>query len=70
MSEEARLGREAFETGYALKQIIQAGVRAFFYLEDRERTCESPTDKLLMYGVRRRTRTRTSPAAHLRCHAS
>jgi len=48
MSEEARLGREAIETAYALKQIIQAGVRVFFYLEDRERTFESPTDKLLM----------------------
>jgi hypothetical protein len=37
MSEESRLGREAIETAYALKQIVQAGVRVFFYLEDRER---------------------------------
>src|SRR5437867_6630934 len=29
MSEEARLGREAIETSYALKQIIDAGVRVF-----------------------------------------
>lgn len=48
MSEESRLGREAIETAYALKQIIQAGVRVFFYLEDRERTLETPTDKLLL----------------------
>lgn len=48
MSEESRLGREAIETAYALKQLIAAGVRVFFYLEDRERTLESPTDKLLM----------------------
>lgn len=48
MSEESRLGREAIETAYALKQIITAGVRVFFYLEDRERTLQGPTDKLLL----------------------
>src|SRR5688500_18106174 len=48
MSEESRLGREAIETAYALTQLITAGVRIFFYLEDRERTLESPTDKLLL----------------------
>jgi DNA invertase Pin-like site-specific DNA recombinase len=48
MSEESRLGREVIETAYALKQIIQAGVRIFYYLEDRERVLESPTDKLLV----------------------
>src|SRR5712664_669685 len=48
MSEESRLGREAIETSYALKQIITAGVRVFFYLEDRERTLDSPTDKLML----------------------
>src|SRR6188768_2045495 len=37
MSEESRLGREQIETAYALKQLVQAGVRVFFYLEDRER---------------------------------
>jgi DNA invertase Pin-like site-specific DNA recombinase len=45
MSEESRLGREAIETAYALKKLVQAGVRVFFYLEDRERTLDSPTDK-------------------------
>lgn len=48
MSEESRLGREAIETSYALKQIIVAGVRVFFYLEDRERTLDSPTDKIML----------------------
>ena len=48
MSEESRLGREAIATAYALKQLITAQVRVFFYLEDRERTIESPTDKLML----------------------
>ena len=48
MSEESRLGREAIETAYALKQLVQAGVRIFFYLEDRERTLDSPTDKVML----------------------
>jgi site-specific DNA recombinase len=48
MSEESRLGREAIETAFALKQLVQAGVRVFFYLEDRERTLDSPTDKIML----------------------
>jgi len=48
LSEESRLGREAIETAYSLKRIITAGVRVFFYLENRERVLQSPTDKLLM----------------------
>ena len=48
MSEESRLGREAIETAYALKQLMTSGVRVFFYLEDRERTLDSPTDKILL----------------------
>jgi site-specific DNA recombinase len=48
MSEESRLGREAIETAYALKQLITSGVPVFFYMENRERTLESPTDKLLL----------------------
>ncbi len=48
MSEEARLGREAIETAYALKQLITAGVQVWFYLEDRQRTLESPSEKLLL----------------------
>ena len=48
MSEESRLGREAIETAYALKQIIAAGVRVWFYPDDTERTLDSPTDKILL----------------------
>jgi site-specific DNA recombinase len=48
MSEESRLGREAIETEYALKQLVTGGVRVFFYLEDRERTLDSPTDKIML----------------------
>src|SRR5688572_8599843 len=48
MSEESRLGREAIETAYAMKPIVSAGVRVFFHLEDRERTLDSPTDKIML----------------------
>jgi DNA invertase Pin-like site-specific DNA recombinase len=48
MSKESRLGREAIETAYAPKQLVQAGVRVFFYLEDRERTLDTPTDKIML----------------------
>ncbi len=48
MSEESRLGREQIKTAYALMQLIRAGVRIFYYLEDRERTLDSPTDKIVM----------------------
>ena len=47
MSEESRLGREQIETAYALKQIITAGVRVFYTLDEQERTLDSPTDKIL-----------------------
>ena len=48
MSEESRLGREAIETAYALKQLVTTGVRVFFYLEDRERTLNSPLEKAML----------------------
>jgi site-specific DNA recombinase len=48
MSEESRLGREMAEVIYALKQIVMAGVRVFFYLEDRERTLDSPIEKAML----------------------
>src|SRR3990167_1697198 len=54
MSEESRLGREQIEVAYALKQLTQAGVHVWLYLEDRERTLDSPTDKLLMRSEERR----------------
>lgn len=77
MSEESRLGREAIETAWTLKQIIiDAGVRVFFYLEDRERTLGTPTDKLLMsvtaFGdemERERARQRTHDALLQRAKA-
>src|SRR5688572_19442351 len=46
VSESSRLGREAWETGYALKQILKAGVSVFFYLEDRKCSFDHPLDKL------------------------
>ena len=51
VSELSRLGREQVETGYALKQLSQAGVRVYSYLEDREVLVETPTDKFLMFAV-------------------
>jgi len=48
MNEESRLGREAIETSYALKQLIDAGVRVFTYLDDRERTLGSALDKVML----------------------
>jgi site-specific DNA recombinase len=48
MSEESRLGRESIETAYSLKKLVTAGVRVFFYLENRERTIDSPIDKVML----------------------
>ena len=69
MSEESRLGREAIETAYMLKRIIASSVKVFFYLEDRERTLDSPTDKLMLSVTtfademeRERARQRTADA--------
>src|SRR5258705_262129 len=51
VSELSRLGREQLETGYAVKQLSQAGVKIFSYLEDREILLDTPTDKFLMSAV-------------------
>lgn len=48
MSEKSRLGREQIEVSYAVKQLVQAGVRIFLYLGDEELVLDSPTDKLLL----------------------
>jgi resolvase-like protein len=48
VSEESRLGRESIETAYVIKQLVTAGVRLFFYLEDRERTLDTPIDKIML----------------------
>ncbi len=49
MSEESRLGREQIETAYIVKQILDAGVRIFYYLDDRERTLDSANEKLNLW---------------------
>ena len=51
VSELSRLGREQLETGYALKQLSQAGVKVFGYLEDKEVLLDTPVDKFLMSAV-------------------
>jgi DNA invertase Pin-like site-specific DNA recombinase len=51
VSELSRLGREQFETGYAMKQLARAGVKVYSYLEDREVMLESATDKFLLSAV-------------------
>src|SRR3954470_19852515 len=47
MSEESRLGREAIETAFTLKQLALAGVSVFVYLDDREIKLDSPIDSLM-----------------------
>jgi site-specific DNA recombinase len=42
------LGREAIETGYVLKQILDAGVRVFYYLDDHERVLDTAMDKVML----------------------
>jgi site-specific DNA recombinase len=51
VSELSRLGREQLETGYALKQLSQAGVTVYSSLEDREILLDTPTEKFLMSAV-------------------
>jgi len=48
MSEESRLGRESIETNYTLKQILDAGVQVFYYLEDKEAILDSALDKMMV----------------------
>lgn len=47
MAEASRLGREQIETSWTLKRITDAGVRVFFYLENREAVMDTPTAKVL-----------------------
>ena len=51
VSELSRLGREQLETGYAVKQLAQAGVKIVSYLDDREMLLDTPTNKFLMSAV-------------------
>ena len=48
MSEESRLGREAIQVSYAFKQIIDSGVRVFFYMTDQERKLDNAMDKVML----------------------
>jgi len=70
------VGREQIQTAYALQQISDAGVRMFFYLEDRERTVDSAQDKFMLSamgfaaeGERDRARQRTPDAPVRRASA-
>jgi hypothetical protein len=70
MSEESRLGREQIETAYVIKQILDAGVRLFYHLDDRERTLDSATRRCCSP---RRLRLRdgaSGAAADTRCPAT
>ena len=76
IAEVSRLGRELFETGYAMKQLSQASVRIVSYLEDREILLDSPTDKFLLSAVifaseieREKARQRTYDAMQRKARA-
>lgn len=76
VSELSRLGREQLETGYALKQLSQAGIRIFSYLEEREVALDSATSKFLLSAVnfaaemeRERSRQRVTDAMVRRARA-
>jgi hypothetical protein len=62
MSEDSRLGRETIETAHALKQLVTAGVRVFFHLDDRDGRTRSRCPGR----VRGRTRAGESQTAHFR----
>ena len=71
MMDSSRLGREMIETSYALLQITGAGVRVFFYAEDKEATLDSPMDKIMAsltaFGDElQRERARVTRDAHAR----
>jgi DNA invertase Pin-like site-specific DNA recombinase len=48
VSEESRLGREQIETSYARKQLVTSGVQIWCYLDDRQRTIDSPMEKAML----------------------
>ena len=48
VSEESRIGREQIEVSFAVKQLVQAGVRIFSYLTDTERRLDSPIEKIML----------------------
>ena len=48
ISEPSRLGRESLETGFLMKQLDQAGVKVYSYLENRQCSVDTPMDKVMM----------------------
>ena len=51
VSELSRLGREQFETNFALKKLAEAGVRTFAYMDDREVVLDSAVDRFMLAAV-------------------
>jgi site-specific DNA recombinase len=47
MAEPSRLGRHRQRTDYALYELVDAGVRVFFYLEDREALLDDATSSFM-----------------------
>ena len=58
MSEESR---EAIETACAIKPLVQAGLRVFFYLH-RSGNADSPTNKIMLSLTAFADGARTPPA--------
>src|SRR5262249_39705194 len=48
MSDGDRLGRESIETAATLKHVLDAGMRIYTYLDDRERTLDTAMDKVML----------------------
>jgi len=48
MYDESRLGREQIEVGYALQQIVTAGVQVWFSKDAQQRLLHTPTDKIML----------------------
>jgi site-specific DNA recombinase len=74
MWESERLGREQIETAWVMHQIIGAGVRIFFYTDDRELELDTPLKKFLMNvetyrGEAEREKTRSRISSGMRSHA-
>jgi hypothetical protein len=71
MSEESRLGREQIEVSYALKQIVQAGVRVLLPGGPRADARQPDRqDHAVADDVRRRARARESTATDARRDAA
>jgi site-specific DNA recombinase len=73
MSQDDRLGRQRIETEWTLKQLTDAGVRVFYYLDDREAKLDDTTGSFIeavrLYASqmeREKTRQRTLDALRRR----